>query len=101
MLMIILMINDIYSHYALDDGLEKGSLSIVFLLLLTCRLIIHLQIRSRELQVADKINEVKEREEQIASGKFECEGHSHNIHPNAGPSNKKLYEYKIESKKDK
>ncbi|KAK3097386.1 hypothetical protein FSP39_009167 [Pinctada imbricata] len=99
-LMILLMVNDIYSHYALDDGLEKGSLSIVFLLLLTCRLIIYLQIKSRENEVIEKTEEIKEREAQIASGKFECEGHSHNLHPAAGPS-KKLYEYKIESKKDK
>lgn len=38
------MLNDIYAHYALDEGLEKMSPSIVFALLLTCRLIIYLQV---------------------------------------------------------
>ncbi|XP_025098076.1 transmembrane protein 35A-like [Pomacea canaliculata] len=43
-----IMLNDIYAHYALDEGLEKMSPSIVFALLLTCRLIIYLQTLAAE-----------------------------------------------------
>uniref|UniRef100_A0A0B6YPK0 Novel acetylcholine receptor chaperone n=1 Tax=Arion vulgaris TaxID=1028688 RepID=A0A0B6YPK0_9EUPU len=36
-------LNDIYAHYALDEGLDKMSPAVVFALLLTCRLVIFLQ----------------------------------------------------------
>ncbi|KAJ8314531.1 hypothetical protein KUTeg_006681 [Tegillarca granosa] len=51
-LLMLLMANDIYAHYALNDGMEKMSLQIVMVLLLTCRLIIHLQIKAREIDEA-------------------------------------------------
>lgn len=51
-LLMLLMLNDIYAHYALNDGMEKMSLQIVMVLLLTCRLIIHLQIKAREIDEA-------------------------------------------------
>lgn len=41
-------LNEIYAHYALDEGLEKMSPAIVFSLLLTCRLIIFLQSLAAE-----------------------------------------------------
>ncbi|XP_076467283.1 putative acetylcholine receptor chaperone [Babylonia areolata] len=43
-----IMLNDIYAHYSLDEGLEKMSPSIVFALLLTCRIIIYLQALAAE-----------------------------------------------------
>ncbi|XP_033741342.1 transmembrane protein 35A-like [Pecten maximus] len=47
--MLMLMLLDVYSHWALDEGLDKMSLSIVFLLLLTCRLIVYLQNKLRNM----------------------------------------------------
>lgn len=55
--MLFMMMFDVYSHWALNEGLDKMSLSIVFLLLLTCRLIVYLQIKARE------VDEVKQGEE--------------------------------------
>ncbi|XP_029648166.2 transmembrane protein 35A [Octopus sinensis] len=46
--LLLIMLSDIYTHYALDEGLERMSPAIVFALLLSCRLIIHLQLRARE-----------------------------------------------------
>ena len=46
MLLLAIMLNDIYATYSLDEGLEKMALSIVFALLLACRIIIHLQVVS-------------------------------------------------------
>lgn len=78
MLMILLSCLDIYSHYALDEGLDKMSLSVVFFLLLTCRLIIHLQMKARELEEAAQQNQVTEQATPT------CQGHNHNVHPTAG-----------------
>ncbi|ESO94853.1 hypothetical protein LOTGIDRAFT_117941 [Lottia gigantea] len=48
-------LNDVYAHYALDEGLEKMSPAIVFALLLTCRFIIFLQsLASEPKSVFDK-----------------------------------------------
>lgn len=77
-LMILLSCLDIYSHYAQDEGLDKMSLSVVFFLLLTCRLIIHLQMKARELEEAAQQNQVTE---QVTPT---CQGHTHNVHPAAG-----------------
>ncbi|XP_060067724.1 novel acetylcholine receptor chaperone-like [Ylistrum balloti] len=48
--MLLMMLLDVYSHWALDEGLDKMSLSIVFLLLLTCRLIVYLQNKLRTME---------------------------------------------------
>lgn len=48
--LLLIMLNDIYTHYALDEGLERMSPAIVFALLLCCRLIIHLQLRAKQQQ---------------------------------------------------
>lgn len=77
-LMILLSCLDIYSHYALDEGLDKMSLSVVFFLLLTCRLIIRLQMKARELEEAVQKAEVPDQAPPT------CQGHTHNVHPAAG-----------------
>ncbi|KAK3717905.1 hypothetical protein RRG08_053105 [Elysia crispata] len=41
--LLTITLNDIYAHWALDEGLDKMSPAIVFSLLLTCRLVIFLQ----------------------------------------------------------
>ncbi|XP_059149511.1 novel acetylcholine receptor chaperone-like [Physella acuta] len=46
--LLLITLNEIYAHYALDEGLEKMSPAIVFSLLLTCRLIIFLQSLAAE-----------------------------------------------------
>ncbi|XP_061193452.1 novel acetylcholine receptor chaperone-like [Saccostrea echinata] len=79
-LMILIASLDIYSHYALDEGLDKMSLSVVFFLLLMCRLIIHLQMKAREDEEAAQRAQAYEREQAPPT----CQGHTHNVHPNAG-----------------
>ncbi|XP_041350632.1 transmembrane protein 35A-like isoform X2 [Gigantopelta aegis] len=46
--LLTIMVNDIYAHFALDEGIDKMSPAIVFALLLTCRLIIFLQSLTAE-----------------------------------------------------
>jgi hypothetical protein len=77
--MILIFCLDIYSHYALDEGLDKMSLSVVFFLLLMCRLIIHLQMKARENEIAERA-QATEREQ----GAPTCQGHTHSVHPAAG-----------------
>ena len=63
-LMILLTVNDIYCNWALDNSLDKMSLSIVFFFLLMCRLIIYLQFKAKEIE--EKKNEAvssKQKEE--------------------------------------
>ncbi|KAK7480693.1 hypothetical protein BaRGS_00028061 [Batillaria attramentaria] len=69
-----IMLNDIYAHYSLDEGLEKMSPSIVFALLLTCRIVIFLQALAAEpksvfdkkqrLDTSPMDNKVEEKKEQ-------------------------------------
>ena len=47
-LLLLITLNDIYAHWALDEGLDKMSPAIVFSLLLSCRLIIFLQFLAAE-----------------------------------------------------
>lgn len=47
-LMLIISGLDIFTHYSLDEALDRSSLSIVFMLLLTCRLIVYLQIKAKD-----------------------------------------------------
>ncbi|KAI8740861.1 Transmembrane protein 35A [Biomphalaria glabrata] len=47
-ILLLITMNEIYAHYALDEGLEKMSPAIVFSLLLTCRLVIFLQSLAAE-----------------------------------------------------
>ena len=44
-ILLAIMLNDIFAHYTLDEDLENMCPSIVFALLLTCRIIIYLQVR--------------------------------------------------------
>ena len=46
------MVGAIYSHYALKDGMDKMTPALIFGLLLGCRFIVHLQVRSREAKQA-------------------------------------------------
>ncbi|BFZ24822.1 hypothetical protein BsWGS_27860 [Bradybaena similaris] len=41
--LLLLTLNDIYAHFALDEGLDKMGPAFVFSLLLSCRLVIYLQ----------------------------------------------------------
>lgn len=60
-LMILLYANDILAHAQIKDGLQRMSLPIVFILLLSCRLLIYYQ----ELQRAKKeLQERMEKEKQ-------------------------------------
>ena len=52
--MIGLMANDVLAHVQIEKGLERMSLPIVFILLLTCRLIIYYQERARERQLLEE-----------------------------------------------
>ena len=53
-LMILITVNDVYCHWALDSSLDKMSLSIVFFFLLVCRLIIFLQFKARDMEEGQK-----------------------------------------------
>lgn len=77
--MILIACLDVYSHYALDEGLDKMSLSVVFFLLLMCRLIIHLQMKAREYEVSER-PQASERDHAPPT----CQGHTHSVHPAAG-----------------
>lgn len=73
--LLLITLNDIYAHFALDEGLDKMSPAIVFSLLLTCRLIIFLQGLAAEpksvfeksqlgLQVAPEADRVDDKKDQ-------------------------------------
>ena len=59
MLMILLMGNDVLAHFQVKDGIERMGLPIVFILLLSCRLLITVQEKARE---AAKAKEEKEKQ---------------------------------------
>ena len=48
MVLFILMCGAVYTHWALKDKMEKMTPSLVFGLLLACRFIVYIQIKSRE-----------------------------------------------------
>ena len=58
-LMILLMGNDVLAHFQVKDGIERMGLPIVFILLLSCRLLITVQEKARE---ASKAKEEKEKQ---------------------------------------
>ncbi|KAL5009685.1 hypothetical protein ScPMuIL_011990 [Solemya velum] len=61
--LVLLMLQDIYTHYSLDEGMERMSLPIVFVLLLTCRIIVNLQIKSREMdEMVEKSKHIEQNE---------------------------------------
>ena len=73
-LMILLMSNDVLAHLQVKDGIERMGLPIVFILLLSCRLLITVQERARE---ADKAREAeKAKEADNAKKKKETEDQS-------------------------
>ncbi|XP_064610688.1 novel acetylcholine receptor chaperone-like [Liolophura sinensis] len=66
--LLMVMLNDIYTHYALQEGLDRMTPAIVFLLLLACRLVIHIQVKSRDRRtVFDKQKPFPERAEPTES----------------------------------
>ena len=76
-LMILLMSNDVLAHFQVKDGIERMGLPIVFILLLSCRLLITVQERARE---ADKAREAeKAKEADNAKKKKETEDQSKEI----------------------
>ena len=46
------MLGAIYTHWALKDGMDKMTPALIFGLLLACRFIVHLQVKSREMKQA-------------------------------------------------
>jgi len=50
--MILVMANDVLAHSQIKDGYQRMSLPLVFILMLTCRLLIYVQDRKRTLAAA-------------------------------------------------
>ena len=48
MVLFVLMCGAVYTHWALKDGMEKMTPALVFGLLLGCRFIVYLQVKTRE-----------------------------------------------------
>ena len=46
-ILFVVMCGGVYTHYALQDGIEKMTPALVFGLLLGCRFIVHLQVKAR------------------------------------------------------
>ena len=53
-LMIFVNANDVLAHSQIKDGLQRMSLPIVFILLLTCRLLIQYQENKREKKLLEE-----------------------------------------------
>jgi hypothetical protein len=53
-LMILVNANDVLAHSQIKDGLQRMSLPIVFMLLLTCRLLIQYQENRREKKLIEE-----------------------------------------------
>jgi hypothetical protein len=51
-LLFLNMLGAVYVHFALKDGMDKMTPALIFGLLLGCRFIVHLQVRSREARQA-------------------------------------------------
>lgn len=56
--LILLMMLQFYTHYALDDSFERMAPSLIFGLLLVCRLIILLQVIKKEKDEIEAINKM-------------------------------------------
>lgn len=56
--LILLMMLQFYTHYALDDSFERMAPSLIFGLLLVCRLIILLQVIKKEKEEIEAINKM-------------------------------------------
>ncbi|KAL4233842.1 DoxX-like [Mactra antiquata] len=72
-LMILLYANDILAHAQIKDGLQRMSLPIVFILLLSCRLLIYYQEVQREkkekLEKEKQSNEAQEKKTSVEDKK--------------------------------
>jgi len=62
--LLIIMLGAVYTHYALHDKLDRMAPGIVFSLLLITRLIIYRQEKYPSLNITNEINEEIENEEE-------------------------------------
>lgn len=70
--MILLMGNDVLAHSQIKDGYQRMSLPIVFILLLTCRLVIYYQEVQREKAAQQQQAEKKQQQQQKQESKSEA-----------------------------
>ena len=59
---------NVYSHWAINDDFERIAPSLVFLLLLTCRLVVDWQIVRSERAEKEKLEEAQAKAAAAASG---------------------------------
>ena len=53
------MLGAVYTHYMLNDSMDKVTPALVFGLLLTCRLVVYLQVRNRDAPIIERNGEKK------------------------------------------
>lgn len=53
-LLLLMMLGAVYTHYAIDDKFERTAPAIVFTFMLTCRLVVYLQVRRKESMATTK-----------------------------------------------
>ena len=67
MLMILLMANDVLAHFQVKDGFQRMGLPIVFILLLSCRLLITVQELAREREKAKEMKKTEEQSKEMSA----------------------------------
>ena len=67
-ILFVMMCLSTYNHYALGDGMDKMTPDLVFGLLLACRYIVNIQVRTREEK---KAREEAERRSRLEAKKTE------------------------------
>lgn len=68
--LLVLTLNDFYTHAAMADKFERTAPSIVFSLMLSCRLIIYWQVRRRDAKEAAKAAKVtSDHQSAVTNGK--------------------------------
>ena len=67
--MILLNANDVLAHFQVKDGIQRMGLPIVFILLLSCRLLITVQEIAREREKAKETKKTEDRSKQAANQK--------------------------------
>jgi hypothetical protein len=63
-LLFIIMCGAVYGHYALKEGMDKMTPALVFGLLLSCRFVVHYQVRTRENRIAKEALEKQTNQEE-------------------------------------
>lgn len=69
--LILLMMLQFYTHYALGDSFERMAPSLIFALLLVCRLIILLQVIKREKEEMEAIHKIMAEMSEVGDSSFE------------------------------